>query len=73
MYNMKDLLIPFYGDEKRIELIEAQGFYDPVNERMIEPELTGFSYSFTKDGYYESAYYRAIANRELPPTTSKTF
>ncbi len=40
-----------------------QGFYDPINEKMFEPELTGFSYSFTDDGYYEVAYYRAISNR----------
>ena len=30
---------------------------------MFEPSLTGFSYSFTDDGYYEVAYYRAISNR----------
>ena len=43
--------------------IAQQAFYDPVNERMFEPDLTGFSYSFTDDGHYEEAYYRAIANR----------
>ena len=42
---------------------EIQGFYDPVNEKMFEPSLTGFSYSFTADGFYEEAYYRAISNR----------
>lgn len=42
-----------------------QGFYDPVNEKFIEPKHTGISYSFTADGHYESAYYRAIANRTL--------
>lgn len=26
---------------------------------------TGISYSFTKDGYYESAWYRAIESRKL--------
>jgi hypothetical protein len=30
---------------------------------MIEPKHTGISYSFSADGFYESAYYRAIANR----------
>jgi len=40
-----------------------QGFYDPVNEVMFEPNLTGISYSFTADGYYEEALYRAISNR----------
>lgn len=43
-----------------------QGFYDPVNDKLIEPELAGISYSFTSDGYYEEAYYRAISNRRFP-------
>ena len=43
----------------------GQGFYDPVNEKIFEPALTGFSYSFTDDGHYEEAYYRAISNRVL--------
>jgi hypothetical protein len=43
--------------------ITSQGFYDPINERLIEPKHTGISYSFTADGFYEAAYYRAIANR----------
>ena len=30
---------------------------------MFEPPLTGFSYSFTDDGHYEEAFYRAISNR----------
>ncbi|KAL8723329.1 MAG: hypothetical protein Q9225_000381 [Loekoesia sp. 1 TL-2023] len=29
---------------------------------MFEPPLTGFSYSFTDDGFYEVAYYRAGSN-----------
>ena len=45
------------------DIINFKGFYDPVNDRMFEPALTGFSYSFTKDGYWESAYYRAVSNR----------
>jgi len=40
-----------------------QGFYNPVTDALIEPSLTGISYSFTIDGYYEEAYYRAISNR----------
>lgn len=44
-------------------LTQVQGFYDPVNEKMFEPPLTGFSYSFTDDGFYEVAYYRAGSNR----------
>lgn len=35
---------------------------------MHEPDLTGISYSFTDDGHFEEAYYRAISNRtsDLP-------
>lgn len=48
---------------ERNMLTESKGFYDPATENMIEPSLTGISYSFTLDGHYEEAYYRAIANR----------
>ena len=43
--------------------MEPQDFYDPVGERFTEPQHTGISYSFTADGFFESAYYRAVANR----------
>ena len=33
---------------------------------MIEPSRPGISYSFTSDGYYEEAYYRAISNPANP-------
>jgi hypothetical protein len=33
---------------------------------LIEPERTGISYSFTTDGFFEEAYYRAIANPVNP-------
>lgn len=46
-----------------------QGFYDPIKDRLIEPSHTGISYSFTEDGYFEEAQYRAIANRESTLTT----
>ncbi|KAL9640657.1 MAG: hypothetical protein Q9164_000139 [Protoblastenia rupestris] len=46
--------------------VPRMGFYDPVNEKMFEPDLTGISYSFTKDGFYEEAYYRAISNPTTP-------
>ena len=36
-----------------------------MTDRLIEPSLTGISYSFTADGHYEEAYYRALANRML--------
>jgi hypothetical protein len=41
-------------------------FYDPVNEKFNEPAHTGISYSFSKDGHFEEAYYRAIANPTDP-------
>ena len=48
----------------------AQGFYNPVTDDLIEPSRTGISYSFTDDGYYEEAYYRAIANPQDPSCPS---
>ena len=42
-----------------------KGFYDPINDKFIEPAITGFSYSFTDEGHFEVAYYRAISNRML--------
>ncbi|KAL2046959.1 hypothetical protein N7G274_000977 [Stereocaulon virgatum] len=51
---------------KSRKVITGPGFYDPINERMFEPSLTGFSYSFTDDGYYEEAYYRAVSNPSNP-------
>ena len=44
----------------------GQSFYDPVQDLLIEPDKTGISYSFTLDGHYESAHYRAIANPVNP-------
>lgn len=40
------------------------GFYDPVDELLIEPALPGISYSFTADGYYEEALYRIVLNSQ---------
>jgi hypothetical protein len=40
-----------------------QAFYDPTADKFTEPPHTGISYSFTDDGFYEEAYYRALANR----------
>ena len=44
---------------------------------MLEPSLPGIAYSFTADGHYEEAYYRAISNRtfnrlHMPKATDKT-
>ncbi|KAF2684595.1 hypothetical protein K458DRAFT_451502 [Lentithecium fluviatile CBS 122367] len=46
--------------------LTGPGFYDPVNEKFTEPKHTGISYSFTADGHFEEAYYRAIANPTKP-------
>lgn len=58
-----DVCIPSAATKSTWANKAPQGFYDPVNEKMFEPKHTGISYSFTADGYFESAYYRAIANR----------
>lgn len=50
---------------QRRETNHPQDFYDPVNEKFTEPKHTGISYSFTADGHFEEAYYRAVANRTL--------
>ncbi|KAF2489343.1 hypothetical protein BU16DRAFT_471832 [Lophium mytilinum] len=41
-------------------------FYDPVNEKFTEPERPGISYSFSAAGFFEEAYYRAVANPNDP-------
>lgn len=51
------------GEDKEHILTKYQGFYNPVNDSFIEPSHTGISYSFTTDGFYEEAYYRAVSNR----------
>jgi len=51
---------------KSKSVLTGPGFYNPVTDRLIEPALTGISYSFTSDGFYEEAYYRAIPNPTQP-------
>ncbi|KAJ5193825.1 Chaperone endoplasmic reticulum protein-folding [Penicillium cf. griseofulvum] len=51
---------------KSRDVFTGPGFYDPLNDKLIEPNLTGISYSFDDDGNYESAYYRAISNPTDP-------
>ncbi|KAI9840362.1 MAG: Reversal of tor2 lethality [Sclerophora amabilis] len=51
---------------KSRKVLTGPGFYDPVKEKLKEPSLTGISYSFTEDGFYEEAYYRAISNPTDP-------
>lgn len=38
------------------------GFFDPVDELLMEPALPGISYSFTEDGYWEEAIYQVSPN-----------
>ncbi|KNG90851.1 protein rot1, partial [Aspergillus nomiae NRRL 13137] len=49
---------------KSRKVVTGPDFYDPINDKFLEPDLTGISYSFTEDGHYEEAYYRAVANRQ---------
>ncbi|EED20700.1 conserved hypothetical protein [Talaromyces stipitatus ATCC 10500] len=51
---------------KSRQVVTGPGFYDPVADAFQEPPLTGISYSFTDDGHYEEAYYRAIPNPTRP-------
>ncbi|KAI9640699.1 Reversal of tor2 lethality [Ciborinia camelliae] len=51
-------------------VLTGPGFYNPVNDSLLEPTHTGISYSFTADGYYEEAYYRAVANPAEPSCVS---
>ncbi|KAF2091578.1 hypothetical protein K490DRAFT_31253 [Saccharata proteae CBS 121410] len=57
-----------YGtwSSKSNKTLTGPGFYDPVADKMIEPTLPGISYSFTSDGYFEEAYYRALSNPTNP-------
>ena len=55
---------------KSNKTLTGPSFYDPLNEKLIEPSRTGISYSFTADGHYEEAYYRAIANPQNPACPS---
>ncbi|KAJ5466659.1 Protein r.t1.c1 [Penicillium diatomitis] len=51
---------------KSHNVLTGPGFYDPLRDRFLEPNLTGISYSFSADGYYEQALYRALANPTEP-------
>lgn len=47
-------------------VITGPGFYDPIDELLIEPALPGMCYSFTKDGYWEEAIYQVTGNGTNP-------
>jgi len=51
---------------KSAKVLTGPGFYNPVNDSFIEPSHTGISYSFTADGFYEEAYYRAVSDATNP-------
>ncbi|MCJ1313799.1 Reversal of tor2 lethality [Agyrium rufum] len=55
---------------KSRKVFTGPGFYDPVTERMFEPNVTGISYSFTDNGWFEEAYYRAVPNPGNPSCPS---
>lgn len=57
-----------YGtwSSKSNQVFTGPGFYDPVDELLIEPSLPGISYSFTEDGYFEEATYQVTANPKNP-------
>jgi len=55
---------------KSNKTLTGSKFYDPVNEKLIEPERPGISYSFSADGFFEEAYYRAVANPNDPKCPS---
>ncbi|KAM5456694.1 Reversal of tor2 lethality [Microsporum audouinii] len=55
---------------KSRKVVTGPGFYDPIKDRLIEPSHTGISYSFTDDGYFEEAHYRAISNPQNPACPS---
>lgn len=60
---------------KSNQVFTGPGFYDPVDELLIEPALPGISYSFTKDGYFEEAVYQVQGNPRDPtcPKGALTF
>jgi len=47
-------------------VITGLGFANPANQSFTYPALTGISYSFTTDGYYEIARYRMVSNGTVP-------
>ncbi|KAL3471845.1 protein rot1 [Aspergillus californicus] len=51
---------------KSRQVVTGPGFYDPGDDKFIEPKLPGISFSFTEDGHFEEAFYRAIANPQTP-------
>ncbi|ANZ76414.1 BA75_04292T0 [Komagataella pastoris] len=57
-----ELTIVGTWSSKSNTVFTGSGFYDPVDELLIEPDLPGISYSFTDDGYFEEALYQVAGN-----------
>ncbi|KTW26161.1 hypothetical protein T552_04198 [Pneumocystis carinii B80] len=51
---------------KSKSVFTGSGFYDHVRDVMFPPKLTGVSYSFTDDGYFEESLYRVSSNPTTP-------
>ncbi|KAJ5577529.1 uncharacterized protein N7459_006493 [Penicillium hispanicum] len=51
---------------KSRQVLTGSGFYDPLHDKLLEPNLTGISYSFDASGHYEEALYRSLANPADP-------
>lgn len=51
---------------KSHQVFTGPGFYDPIDELLIEPSLPGISFSFTNDGYWEEARYIVTPNPRNP-------
>lgn len=57
-----DMTLVGTWSSKSNTVFTGPGFYDPVDELLIEPALPGISYSFTEDGYFEEATYQVSGN-----------
>ena len=44
-------------------VLTGDSFYNYLNDSLVEPKLTGISYTFTADGYFEEARYQSIPDR----------
>lgn len=51
---------------KSNQVFTGPGFFDPIEELLIEPALPGICYSFTSDGYFEEAIYQVEGNPQEP-------
>lgn len=51
---------------KSMSVVTGPGFFNPLTDSLLEPNHTGVSYSFTADGYYESALYSITGNPAEP-------